>query len=77
LNELHIKITELDRFYSRTINDLLIGINLATCNTDLLTEYNRSIEAEYKSQFEKLKQEYQHIRDMSTAYADLLNARYG
>ncbi|MBW4695279.1 MAG: hypothetical protein KME27_26310 [Lyngbya sp. HA4199-MV5] len=72
LNELHCKSLELDQLYRRVISDLLIGIELATHNPNLISDDHVSIQAQYETQFKVLKEEYQYIKDVSTASANLL-----
>jgi hypothetical protein len=73
LNELHKKSDELKRLYCRAIGDILIGVELAIQDSTLLSDDHLFIQTQYEAQFKRLKEEYQYVKDASTAYAGLLD----
>jgi hypothetical protein len=61
------KAEQLEQVYVRFVREVLIGSELAAYNPDLL-EYNTFVIDE---QYQRIKAEYQHLKDVAIAYADL------
>lgn len=67
------KVEELSRVYVRIVKETLIGTRIAEFNPDLLLDLHVPLDAQY----ERVKSEYQFLRDSAHAYAELLKESRG
>ncbi|MBE9011717.1 hypothetical protein IQ250_16050 [Pseudanabaenaceae cyanobacterium LEGE 13415] len=67
------KVEELSAVYVRIVRETLIGTRIADFNPDLLLDLHVPLDAQY----ERVKAEYQHMKDTAQAYYELLRESQG
>lgn len=72
-NKLIQKVDELSAVYVRIVRETLIGTRIAEFNPDLLLDLHVPLDAQY----ERVKAEYQFMKDTTQAYYDLLKESQG
>ncbi|MBD1842763.1 hypothetical protein H6F89_04935 [Cyanobacteria bacterium FACHB-63] len=72
-NKLIKKVDELSEVYVRIVRETLIGTRIADFNPDLLLDLHVPLDAQY----ERVKAEYQFMKDTAQAYYDLLKESQG
>ncbi|MEP0755177.1 hypothetical protein NDA03_23455 [Trichocoleus sp. Lan] len=63
------KAEQLQKIYVRLIREALIGVKVAEYNPDRLIVSHLAFELQYQ----RMKEEYQHLKDVAHAYSQLLN----
>lgn len=63
------KADELQKVYIRLIREALIGVKIADYNPDIL----EGSQVAFDSQYQRIKEEYQNMKDVVNAYSQLLN----
>lgn len=72
-NKLIKKVDELSEVYIRIVRETLIGTRIADFDPDLLLDWHVPLDAQY----ERVKAEYQFMKDTAQAYYDLLKESQG
>ncbi|BAU13478.1 hypothetical protein LEP3755_40170 [Leptolyngbya sp. NIES-3755] len=67
------KVEELSAVYVRIVRETLIGTRIADFNPDLLLDLHVPLDAQY----ERVKAEYQYMKDTAQAYYELLRESQG
>ncbi|GAP93838.1 hypothetical protein [Leptolyngbya sp. NIES-2104] len=67
------KVEELGQVYVRIVRETLIGTRIADFNPDLLIDLHVPLDAQY----ERVKAEYQYMKDTAQAYYELLRESQG
>lgn len=71
INELITKAENLEKTYYKLIREVLIGIRLAKYDPSKIPDRHIALD----SQYQEIKEEYEHMKDTATAYNELVNNR--
>lgn len=71
IKELITKAENLEKTYYKLIREVLIGIRLAKYDPSKIPDRHIALD----SQYQEIKEEYEHMKDTATAYNELVNNR--